>query len=167
MTFRALIAGVGNIFLSDDGFGVEVVRHLSKKDFPSWVRVADYGIRGMHLAHDLANNAYDLTILIDAVSLRDPPGTVSVIELDTSGDPDAGLLDGHGMEPDAVMRIVGLLGGRPGRVLLVGCEPESLAEHMGLSPAVAAAVGPAVNTVLALIAKQDKELTCASASPER
>ncbi|MBP2320041.1 hydrogenase maturation protease [Kibdelosporangium banguiense] len=167
MSFQALIAGVGNIFLGDDGFGVEVARKLCEQDMPEWVRVADYGIRGMHLAHDLANTGYDLTIIVDAVSLHDPPGTISVIELDTSGDPDAGLLDGHGMEPDAVMRIVSLLGGRHGRVLLVGCEPGSLAEHMGLSPAVAAAVSPATDTVRALITKQEKELTCALASPER
>lgn len=164
---KILVAGVGNVFLGDDGFGVEVVRHLSEKDVPGGVRVTDYGIRGMHLAHDLANNEYDLTIIVDAVSMHDPPGTVSVIELDTTGPPEAGLLDGHGMQPDAVIRLVGLLGGRPGRVLLVGCVPESLDEHIGLSPAVAAAVAPAAGTVLTLVAGRGKELTCAWASPER
>lgn len=164
---KALVAGVGNIFLGDDGFGVEVVHRLSEKELPEDVRVADYGIRGMHLAHDLANAEYDLTIMVDAVAMQDPPGTVAVIELDTSGPPDAGLLDGHGMQPDVVLGLVSLLGGQPGRVVLVGCQPAVLDECMGLSPAVAEAVGPAVNAVLTLISEQRKELTCASASPEK
>jgi hydrogenase maturation protease len=164
---KALVAGVGNIFLGDDAFGVEVVRRLSEKDLPDGVRVADYGIRGMHLAHDLANEEYDLTIMVDAVAMQDPPGTVAVIELDTSGPPDAGLLDGHGMQPDVVLGLVRLLGGRPGRVVLVGCQPAVLDECMGLSPAVAEAVGPAVNAVMTLISEQRKELTCAWASPEK
>jgi hydrogenase maturation protease len=167
MTFQALIAGVGNVFLGDDGFGVEVVRRLSEKDLPDWVRLRDYGIRGMHLAHDLANSAYDLTVMVDAMATQDPPGTVAVIELDTSGPPDATLLDGHGMQPDVVLGLVSLLGGSPGRVVLVGCRPAVLDECMGLSPVVAGAVGPAVDAVMALISEQREELTCAWASPEK
>jgi hydrogenase maturation protease len=167
MTFRALVACVGNVFLGDDGFGVEVARRLSDEDIPVWVRVSDYGIRGMHLAHDLANSEYDLTVMVDAVDTNDPPGTVSVIEMDTSGPPDATLLDGHGMQPDVVLRLVNLLGGNPGRVVLVGCQPAVLDEPMGLSPAVADAVGPAADAVMALLGEQREELTCAWASPEK
>ena len=88
MTSRMLVAGVGNIFLGDDGFGVEVARRLATEDLPEWVRVADYGISGMHLAYDLANG-YETTILIDATSRGDEPGTIYVIELDHSQLPGA------------------------------------------------------------------------------
>ncbi|MCE7006834.1 hydrogenase maturation protease [Kibdelosporangium philippinense] len=156
-----LVAGVGNIFLGDDAFGVEVVRRLSKQDLPSWARVVDYGIRGMHLAHDMANASYPATILIDAVDRDDPPGTLSVIELDTAAMDEVSSLDAHGMQPELVLGLVGLLGAKPGRVLLLGCQPQSLDEHMGLSPPVNAAVGAAVVVAQDLIADLWKELACA------
>ena len=93
MTSRMLVAGVGNIFLGDDGFGVEVARRLATEDLPEWVRVADYGISGMHLAYDLANG-YETTILIDATARGDDPGTVYVIELDHSQPPGVALRPG-------------------------------------------------------------------------
>jgi len=77
MTGRMLIAGVGNIFLGDDGFGPEVARRLATTDLPGWVRVADYGISGMHLAYDLADG-YDCAVLIDAAPRGDKPGTVTL-----------------------------------------------------------------------------------------
>jgi hydrogenase maturation protease len=164
-----LVAGVGNIFLGDDGFGVEVARRLSEVELPG-VRVVDYGIRGMHLAYDLAGARPDLTIIVDATTQGDPPGTVHVIDLALpSTVDDAALLDAHGMQPDVVLGLVRLLGADPGRVLLVGCEPADASERMGLSPAVANAVGTAVHVVTNLIAKypfaSDEELTCALASP--
>lgn len=173
---RVLVAGVGNIFLGDDGFGVEVVRQLSEVDMPDWVRVVDYGIRGMHLAYDLVGAGHELTIMVDATARGDPAGTVSVIEMDvpdaTAAAPDdVPLLDAHGMQPDVVLGLAGLLGGEPGRVLLVGCEPESLDERMSLSPAVERAVGMAVRVVTALIARYPfrtgEELACALASLEK
>jgi hydrogenase maturation protease len=168
---RVLVAGVGNVFLGDDGFGVAVARRLSVMGLPGDVRVADYAIRGLHLAYDTAAGAYDMMIMVDAVSLGDPPGTVSVIELDGRGapkgdgapKPDGGLerdggpgragagVDAHGMPPEAVFTLVERLGGLPGRVLLVGCEPASLQHRMGLSPAVERAVGAAVDAVVDLI----------------
>ncbi len=81
MTGRVLVAGVGNIFLGDDGFGVEVAGRLAQADLPDWVRVADYGIRGMHLAYDLADG-YETTILVDASPQGHEPGTVFVMELE-------------------------------------------------------------------------------------
>jgi hydrogenase maturation protease len=145
-----LVAGVGNIFLGDDGFGVAVAHRLSTVDLPAHVRVVDYGVRGMHLAYDLAGSAPDLTIIVDATAQGDPPG------------------DAHGMQPDVVLGLVRLLGADPGRVLLVGCEPADLAERMGLSPAVENAVDTAAHVVTNLIAKypfaSDEELTCALAS---
>ena len=159
MTSRMLVAGVGNIFLGDDGFGVEVARRLATEDLPEWVRLADYGISGMHLAYDLANG-YETTILIDATSRGDEPGTIYVIELDhtrppgATADPGAGsqLFDAHGMQPDVVFGVLDMLGADAGKVLLVGCEPVSVDYGIGLSPAVTAAVGEAVRVVKGLIA---------------
>jgi hydrogenase maturation protease len=165
-----LVAGVGNIFLGDDAFGVEVAKRLSEMvDLPNHVRVVDYGIRGMHLAYDLAGITPELTIIVDATTQGDPPGTVHVIDLAIPSTMDnQTLLDAHGMQPDVVLGLVRLLGADPGRVLLVGCEPEYLAERMALSPAVEQAVDTAVEVVTKLITKypftSDEELTCALAS---
>ncbi len=158
MTERVLVAGVGNIFLSDDGFGVEVARRLASVTLPDWVRVVDYGIRGMHLAYDLAGGAYDLTILVDAAARHEPPGTVSVVELDpVTEPPPASVLDAHGMQPDVVLGLVAQLGAEPGRVILVGCEPAVLDEGMALSPVVAAMVDPAVRVVVDLVGDYESE----------
>ena len=167
-----LVVGVGNIFLGDDGFGVEVVRRLSGVDLPDWVTVVDYGIRGMHLAYDLVAAEHDLTIMVDATAQGDPPGTVYVIELDVPDPADTGgpapLLDAHGMQPDVVMGLIAVLGGHPGRVLLVGCEPAVLDHRMSLSPAVEQAVDTALRVVVDLIDKYPfgthEELACALAS---
>ena len=147
---RTLIAGVGNVFLGDDGFGVEVARRLSELDLPDGVQVADYGVSGMHLAFDLMDG-YDTTILVDASPRGDAPGTVYVVELDPARMPVAPSVDAHGMQPDVVMQLVEVLGGSPGRVLLVGCEPASVTDHMGLSPLVADAVEVAVRRVIELV----------------
>jgi hydrogenase maturation protease len=144
-----LIAGVGNIFLGDDGFGVEVAHRLSTLDLPDGVHVRDYGVSGMHLAFDLLDG-YDTTILVDATSRGDAPGTVYVVELDPPAEP-SGPVDAHGMQPDVVMQLLAMLGGHPGRVLLVGCEPASVTDHIGLSPLVAAAVQVAVDKVIELV----------------
>jgi hydrogenase maturation protease len=158
VTSRMLVAGVGNIFLGDDGFGVEVARRLATEDLPDWVRLADYGISGMHLAYDLANG-YETTILIDATSRGDEPGTIYVIELEhtrpaETADSPAGsqLFDAHGMQPDVVFGVLDMLGADAGKVLLVGCEPVSVDYGIGLSPVVTAAVGEAVRVVKDLIA---------------
>ena len=159
MTGRMMIAGVGNIFLGDDGFGVEVARRLADADLPDWVRVADYGISGMHLAYDLAEG-FETTILIDASPRGEPPGTVYVLELSAgnspAADPPGGgapvpVLDGHGMQPDVVLGMLDMLGADAGRVLLVGCEPASIEARMGLSAPVAAAVDQAVRIVQGLV----------------
>lgn len=160
MTGRMLIAGVGNIFLGDDGFGVEVANRLASEGLPDWVRVADYGISGMHLAYDLAEG-FETTILVDATPRGNDPGTVYIMELDPAAAPSAAaapepvrgipLLDGHGMQPDVVFGMLNLLGAEAGRVLLVGCEPASIDERIGLSEPVTAAVDEAVRIVLDLV----------------
>jgi hydrogenase maturation protease len=166
---QTLVAGIGNIFLSDDGFGVEVVSRLATAGLPDGVRVVDYGIRGMHLAYDLASG-YDTAILIDAAPRGEAPGTVYVIEPDLGAAPSgpaaaaapAGegqalaaspFFDAHGMQPDVVFSMLDTLTDeRPGRILVVGCEPASVEYGMGLSEPVAAAVDQAVTLVLGLLA---------------
>ena len=153
-TGRTLVACLGNIFLSDDGFGVEVARRLAREQFPDGVRVTDYGIRGMHLAYDLAEG-FDTTILVDTAQRGDAPGTVYLIEPEPrAGQGDAAelsLFNAHGMQPDLVLSLAGSLGGDAGRVLVVGCEPATLEEGIGLSAPVTAAVDEAVQMVTRLV----------------
>lgn len=148
-----LIAGIGNIFNRDDGFGSEVTQRLLTRPMPSDVRVEDYGIRGMHLALDLLNGC-DLLVLVDAMATGDRPGTVCLVEPDPRGT-GAPPLDAHLMDPQAVLHMVADLGGEIGRVLVVGCQPAELDEGIGLSPVVAAAVEPAIRMVEDLIAERN------------
>lgn len=147
---KVLVAGVGNIFLSDDGFGVEVVRRLAGHPMPEGVTVADYGIRGIHLAYELLEG-YDLVVLIDALPRGEPPGTLFVFEPDVDGFDDVPPLDSHQMDPRAVLGMVAELGGEVGRVLLVGCEPADVGDGIGLSPPVAAVVEDAATMVEELV----------------
>lgn len=141
---RVLVAGVGNMFLGDDGFGVEVARRLQQSNLPSSVEVVDAGIAGLHLAYKLADG-YDLFIAVDAVSRGEPPGTLCVLE--PRLDDEAGTADAHAIDLRAVFAMVRTLGGRLGRVLVVGCEPAYIQERMGLSPEVEASIEPAVRRV--------------------
>ena len=162
MTDRVLVAGVGNIFLGDDGFGVEVARRLATAGLPDWVRVADYGTSGMHLAYDLAEG-YGTTILIDAAPRGGQPGTLTVLEVDRTHRPElaaAGgplqgsrMFDAHGMQPDLVFGVLDMLGAETGRIFVVGCEPARLDHGIGLSEPVAAAVDEAVRVVKTLVAE--------------
>jgi len=156
---RILVAGIGNIFLGDDGFGVEVVQRLSKCGFPAEVRVADFGIRGFDLAFGL-QDGYETIILVDAFPHGEPPGTIYVVEPDLN-DPAAALsqenfVDAHTMNPVNVLRMAQAMKAPLKRVLLVGCEPATLGGEegqMGLSPAVEAAVGKAMEVVAGLVEK--------------
>jgi len=151
MTGRVLVACVGNIFLGDDGFGVEVARRLAGMPVPDGVRVVDYGTGGMHLAYDLADG-YQTTILVDAAPRGGKPGTITVAEADPAGPPSPVLFDGHGMQPDVVFGMLGLLGAQAGRIVVVGCEPARVDYGMELSEPVAAAVDEAVRIVLDMVA---------------
>ncbi len=157
---RTLVAGVGNIFLGDDGFGVEVVRRLDPASLPGGVDVADYGIRGLHLAFALLDGRYDTVILVDALPSDEPPGTLTVLRPDVGDAPQAdtplvgtplvgapAVVDAHGMSPDVVLRLVRDLGGEIGQVVVVGCRPAVVAERMELSSAVRAAVDDAVDLI--------------------
>jgi hydrogenase maturation protease len=152
-----MVAGLGNIFNSDDAFGVELARRLTKETLPAGVKVADYGNRFRDLAYDLREMAPDTTILLDAVSRDGEPGTLYVLEIGSGGVPgiEPSAVDGHGMTIDAVLALLESLGGSAGRTLLVGCQPASTEEGMGLSPTVAAALDEAVGVVMDLLT--DKE----------
>ena len=150
-----LVAGIGNIFLGDDAFGVEVVRLLMSRNLPAETRVVDFGIRGLDLAYAL-QDGYETTILIDAFPHGQVPGTVSVVEPDREEitAPPTALVEAHSMHPLNVLRMAAAMNGSLNRVLLVGCEPESLGGDegfMGLSKPVEAAVEEAVNATEALI----------------
>jgi hydrogenase maturation protease len=150
---KVLVAGIGNIFFADDGFGVEVVRRLGACSVPPGTRVADYGIRGVHLAYELLDG-YDLLVLVDAVPMGQSPGTVAVIEVDMDDLEATGdvAIDAHTMTPAAVLGTLNHLGGRVDRVLVVGCQPAVIGEGVGLSVTVAIAVDGAVDAVLSVLA---------------
>lgn len=157
MTGRVLVAGIGNIFLGDDGFGVEVTRRLDAVDLPDHVKVEDFGIRGVHLAYELMDG-YDTAILVDAVPRGNAPGTVYVIEPQLDASTDAvraaasPVMDAHSMEPTSVLRLVNSMGGAVDRILIVGCEPGNTDEGIGLSPEVEGAIDDAVQLVRDLVA---------------
>jgi hydrogenase maturation protease len=156
---RILVAGIGNIFLGDDRFGVEVVQRLRDQPPGGDVDVVDFGIRGVHLAYEIAGGRYDAVVLVDAVPRGGAPGTLYAIEPDAGGaaaaaDVDAAVVaDAHGLTPDAVLAWVRRVGGYAGRVVVVGCEPATIEESMELSPAVAASVDGAVRMIRDLVAR--------------
>lgn len=148
ITSRILVAGIGNVFLGDDGFGPEVVRRIAHIDDAhlDGARVVDYGIRGLHLAYDLLDK-WDALVLVDAVPDQGAPGTVHVFEADHESLCANAGLDAHSMDPAAVFASLNALGGKAPYTVVVGCEVDSVDERMGLSDAVAAAVDDAVVAV--------------------
>jgi hydrogenase maturation protease len=154
---RILVAGVGNLFLGDDAFGAEVARLLAGRPLPAGVEVGDFGIRGVHLVYELLNGC-DLFVLVDAATRGQPPGTVSVLEVDLADfgsgqDPRATVMDAHGLSPDDIFGLLVSMGGRPGRSLVVACEPADLRPGMGLSEPVRAALPHAVRAVEEILAQ--------------
>jgi hydrogenase maturation protease len=151
-----LVAGIGNIFWGDDGFGVEVAKRLSARPLPSGVRVVDFGIRSLDLAYAL-QDGYETTVLVDAYPHGQAPGTVSVLEPDLKElEQGAPVVEAHALNPLSVLRMAAAMNGGLNRILLVGCEPETLGGdqgQMGLSASVEAAVDVAVQMVLDLTAK--------------
>jgi hydrogenase maturation protease len=146
---NVLVAGIGNLFLGDDGFGPEAVRRLAGEPVRAGVRVVDYGIRGMHLAYDLLDG-YDLLVLVDALPGAGTPGEVVVLDV-RPDDLGPAEFDAHGMNPVAVLGGLSRLGGTLPPTVVVGCRVASVAEGIGLSPPVAAAVPAAVSAVRALL----------------
>jgi len=157
---RILVAGVGNVFLGDDAFGVEVVQRLAQRQLPEEVRVVDFGIRGLDLTYALLDG-YETVILVDATPRNGPPGTLYVIEptrreADETEVPGM-LVEPHGMDPVKVLRLAAAMGGQIERLLVVGCEPTPLDDandmQMGMSDPVRSAVDEAVLLLERLIAR--------------
>ena len=154
-----LIAGIGNIFLGDDAFGCEVLKHLGQRAWPENVRAFDFGIRGFDLVYVLMEE-FDLTIFVDTIRRGEAPGTLYVIEPDLDEletlDSRAVVIETHGMDPTKVLSLVKSMGGKLNKVMLVACEPETFGPEeglIGLSDSVASAVPKAVKLVESLVAK--------------
>jgi hydrogenase maturation protease len=141
---RVLVAGVGNLFFLDDGFGPEVARRLAAEAPIPGAHVEDYGIRGLHLAYEL-RSGYDAAVIVDAVPRGEAPGTLYVIE--PSAPEHTGAPDAHRMDLTNVFAFLRMLGGEAPPITIVGCEPATVEEGIGLSPAVANAVESALPLV--------------------
>jgi hydrogenase maturation protease len=164
---KVLIACVGNIFLGDDGFGVEVARSLSKRQLPEGVSVKDYGIRGFDLAYALLD-PWDLVIVVDALSRGEAAGTLYVIEPELNGQASADTaLNPHGMDPVRVLSLAASMGTIAAQVLVVGCEPhdfgDELEGRMGLSSPIQGVVEAASDMILDLVASKASESRPANA----
>jgi hydrogenase maturation protease len=162
---RILIACIGNIFMGDDGFGVEVARRLAGRPLPAGVVLKDFGIRGLDLVYALLD-PFDLVILVDACPRDNEPGTVYLVELDPGeSNPQDAVpvqLEAHSMNPSNVLRMVKSLGGpAASQILIVGCQPADLGSYeegkLGLSDAVAAAVEDAAALIETLVSKTLKQ----------
>lgn len=154
---RILVAGIGNIFLGDDGFGVEVAKRLLDRGVPAGVRVVDFGIRGFDLAYAL-QDPYKAAILVDAYPHMQSPGSVSLVEPDLSHleNEQQPVVGTHGMNPVNVLRMAAAMNHALKKVWLVGCEPASLGGdegNMGLTEQVESAIGPAIEMIESLISK--------------
>ncbi|MDB4968869.1 MAG: hybD [Myxococcales bacterium] len=146
---RTLVAGVGNVFFGDDGFGCEVARQLRSRPLPDGVAVVDFGIRGVHLAYELTSG-YDAAIIVDAVARGGRAGTLYVIDPEAGGG-GAAVADAHGIDLGAVFAMTRTLGAPPARMVVVGCEAGDLVERIGLSDDVNQAVDLAIALVQTLL----------------
>jgi hydrogenase maturation protease len=153
LSMRILVAGIGNIFLGDDAFGVEVVNELARRRLPDGVVVRDFGIRSYDLAYAMMDG-YDATILVDATPRAQAPGTLYLIEPDLTGldQLEDEAVNAHSMNPVRVMQMLRAFGSHPGRLYLAGCEPGVLeTEDIGLSEPVRAVIPQAVEMIESLI----------------
>jgi len=154
MSGRTLVAGVGNVFLQDDAFGVEVIRLLTQEPLPAGVQARDFGIRGVHLVYELLDGC-DLFVLVDAAARGEEPGTVTVLEVDVPepGSVPRTVIDAHSLAPDDIFALLASLGGRPGRSLVVACEPADVSAGMGLTDPVRQALPHAVRAIREILAR--------------
>ncbi len=164
-TKQILVAGIGNAWLRDDGFGGEVAKVLADRELPAGVSVIDFGTGGLDLAYEVMRG-YDALILVDISRQGEPPGTLYVMEADVE-DVDANIEDGqmldpHGMDPQTVLRFVKYVGGWPGRVFVVACEPEIVEDvGFGLSDPVNAAITRAADVVMETVAELQADTSVA------
>ena len=159
---QILVAGIGNAWLRDDGFGSEVAKRLEGRDLPEGVSVFDFGSGGLDLAYEVMRGYHGL-VLVDVSQQGGEPGTLYVMEPDPEeidgGIEDGEVLNPHGMDPKTVLRFVKAVNGWPGKVVIVACEPGNVEDMgMGLTDEVSEAVDRAVKLVL----EQVEELRCTS-----
>jgi hydrogenase maturation protease len=148
---RILVAGVGNAWLRDDGFGGEVARRLEGMELPAGVAVMDAGTGGLDLAYEVMRG-YDGLVLVDVSRQGGEPGTLYVMEPDEAsiegGIEDGDTINPHAMDPQTMLRFVKSVGAWPGRVVVIACEPAQVGElGFGLSEQVQAAVERALDLV--------------------
>jgi hydrogenase maturation protease len=153
---QILVAGIGNTWLRDDGFGSEVVKRLAGRELPAGVTVMDFGTGGLDLAYEVMRG-YDALMLVDVSRQGGEPGTLYVMEADeadvSGGIEDGAMVDPHGMDPETVLRFVKAVGGWPGKVIVIACEPAEVEDFgIGLTDDVTAAVDQAVELVESTIA---------------
>jgi hydrogenase maturation protease len=161
---RVLVAGIGNVFFADDGFGVAVAQALEGRELPRGVDVVDFGIRGMDLVFALGEG-YDIALFVDAVPRGEQPGTVFLIEPELDDPEEPVMLDAHGMDPVKVLSLAKQLGPVPERILVIGCEPltgvsgddEELVGELSepVRAAVEVAAGMVESTLAELLAEED------------
>jgi hydrogenase maturation protease len=144
---KVLVAGIGNVFFGDDGFGPAVARALAGDSFPG-VNIEDYGIRGLHLAYELTSG-YDRAFLIDAVPRGGRPGTLYVIEPGPTGS--GAVPDAHRMDLENVFAFLRTVGGEAPPITLIGCEPAEVGEAMELSAPVREMIAPAADLIRRLL----------------
>jgi len=149
---RILVAGVGNAWLRDDGFGGEVARRLEQRRLPEGVAVMDAGTGGLDLAYEVMRG-YDALVILDVSRQGGEPGTLYVMEVpeeSVEGKIDDGeAINPHSMDPQTVLRFVRSIGAWPGKVVVIACEPADVEEMgFGLSAEVGSAVERAVEVVL-------------------
>jgi hydrogenase maturation protease len=164
---QILVAGVGNAWMQDDGFGSEVVRRLKELALPDGVTVEDFGTGGLDLAYEVMRG-YDSLLLIDVTRGGGRPGTLYVLEPEEAeidaGIEDGEMIDPHAMDPQTVLRFVRAVSGWPGSVVVIACEPEQVDEPgLGLTPAVADAVPRALELALERLASLGEAARRASA----
>jgi hydrogenase maturation protease len=166
LTKQILVAGIGNAFLQDDGFGGEVVRRLRLREMPDGVTLGDFGTGGLDLAYEVMRG-YDALVLVDVSRQGGAPGTLYVMEAKeediAAGIEDGAMVDPHGMDPETVLRFVRAVGGWPGKVMVIACEPANVEEPgMGLTPEVAATVDRAVDLVAETVGELQSDAAYAS-----
>jgi hydrogenase maturation protease len=154
---QILVAGIGNAWMKDDAFGGEVAQRLTRRELPAGVRVFDFGTGGLDLAYEVMRG-YDALVLVDVSRQGGEPGTLYVMEADeesvSGGIEDGEMLNPHGMDPQTVLRFVKSVGGWPGRVVVIACEPAAVEQMgLGLSDVVSAVVERAVDLVLSTVAE--------------
>jgi hydrogenase maturation protease len=153
---RILIAGIGNVFFGDDGFGVEVAARFHARGLPAGAQLVDFGIRSYDLAYALTSGRYDAAILVDAAARGGAPGDIYVLSPALEGSSDPAPANAHTMNPETVLRMARALGPLPAQIFVVACEPETLGGEegqLGLSETVNMAVDRAVTVVESLVTR--------------